>query len=159
MYICTSHYFWSLPWCSSQDFISITLMNGRALLPCVVGVSGLLDKEGEQNFVRWSTRSFWIIMVNTTQECCEGVCGWVFTCKQSLACCYWTEAEDSDLPGSTPCGHAFLGSVDGKGRKPQRVTSRYDFFLLQYECFNMTSAMCCSVNILQTLHSKHKYES
>lgn len=46
MYICTSHYFWSLPWCSSQDLISITLMNGRALLLCVVGVSGLLGKEG-----------------------------------------------------------------------------------------------------------------
>lgn len=51
-----------------QDFISITLMNGRALLLCVVGVSGLLDKgeKKEKNFLS-SAKTFWNI-VNKTQE-------------------------------------------------------------------------------------------
>lgn len=44
----------------SQDLISITLMNGRALLLCVVGVRGLLGKEGTT--VSWLRR---IIMTIT----------------------------------------------------------------------------------------------
>lgn len=41
-----------------------------------------------------------------------GLCVCLLTCKQSLACCYWTRGAGPDLPGSTPCGRAFLGSVN-----------------------------------------------
>lgn len=37
-----------------------------------------------------------------------------FTCKQSLACFQWTRVEGPDLPGSTPCGRAFLYSANRK---------------------------------------------
>lgn len=56
---------------SPQDFISITLMNGRALLLCVVGVSGLLGKGGgKQILPRSSAKTFGNIVVNKSQECC-----------------------------------------------------------------------------------------
>ena len=51
--------------------------------------------------------------VNKTQDWCGEARKGPLTCTRSLAC-YWTAVGGPFLAGSTPCGRAFLGSVDRK---------------------------------------------
>lgn len=96
------------------------------------------------------------------------VCVCLLTCKRSLACCYWTRGAGPDLPGSTPCGRAFLGSVKGENHSGWSVMH----FLLTYKCFtsvatrrtgNQTRRIvkcgAALTYILRILRSRHRYES
>lgn len=61
-------YIRSRPRRPSQDLISITLMNGRALLLCVVGVSGLLGRR--EQLCELVHEDFIMIIMTLTHECC-----------------------------------------------------------------------------------------
>lgn len=98
-----NHYF---GWHPTQDMISMTLMKGRVLLVGDVGVSVLLHKKKKKACLHGHLNL--LGRPNLTENKKQ------LTCKQPLVCSQWA-SEAPGLPGSTPCGHAFVCSADRKG--------------------------------------------